>query len=133
MLENDHARVFKLRRLDLEPELFDEMPEQDETSWKDSFQIQIKLLSGKTMLHWVGAQDLVKDLMHALELKLGIPSAAQRLLHEGKQLEDLHPLSFYSVKRDATISLSLRLRGGAAGQSSSAQAFSYKDAVHSPR
>lgn len=41
----------KLRGLDLAPELFDEMPERDETSWNASFQIQIKLLSGKTLLH----------------------------------------------------------------------------------
>jgi len=95
-----------------------------------SFQIHIRLITGKTLLQWVSSSDLVQNLKHALQIKLGLPSAAQRLLHEGKQLEDLYPLSFYSIKRDASITLTLRLRGGAVGQSSSAAAFSYKDAVH---
>lgn len=98
-----------------------------------SFQIQIKLTTGKTLLQWVSLTDLVQDLKHVLKIKLGIPSAAQRLIHEGKQLEDLYPLSFYSIKRDATIILTLRLRGGVAGNTSSAKAFSYKDAVHAQK
>lgn len=77
--------------------------------------------------------DLVQNLKHILNIKLGIPAAAQGLLHEGKQLQDLHPLSFYCIKRDASIFLTLRLRGGAAGESSSAKAFSYRDAVHAQK
>lgn len=95
-----------------------------------SFQIQIMLISSKTLLQWVSSSDLVQDLKHALEFKLGIPSASQRLLHEGKQLEDLYPLSFYNIKRNASIIFTLRLRGGAIGQSYSAGAFSYKDVAH---
>ena len=98
-----------------------------------SFQIHIVLFSGKTLLQWVSSSDLVQDLKKILEFRLGIPFASQRLLHEGKQLEDLYPLSFYSIKRDASIILTLRLRGGAVGQSSSAKAFSYKDAIHAQR
>lgn len=75
----------------------------------------------------------MQDLKRILEFRLGIPIASQCLLHEGKQLEDLHPLSFYSIKRNASIVFTLLLRGGAVGQSSSAAAFSYKDAVHAQR
>ena len=82
------------------------------------------------MLHWVRATDLVQDLSRDLELRLGIPSPLLRLLHEGKQIENPLPLSFYNIERDASVVLTLRLRGGAAGQSSSAPAFSYKDVVH---
>ena len=92
--------------------------------------MQILLLSGKTMLQWVSSLDLVQDLKQILEYRLGIPYASQRLLHEGKQIEDLYPLSFYSIKRNASIIFTLRLRGGAVGQSSIAAAFSYKDVVH---
>ena len=68
--------------------------------------------------------------MQDLEHKLGIPYALQRLLYEGKQLEEPYPLSFYSIKENASIVFTLRLRGGAARQSSTAPAFSYKDVVH---
>jgi len=61
---------------------------------------------------------------------LGIPFASQRLLYKGKQLEDLYPLSFYNIQRNASINFTLHLRGGAIGQLSSVTAFSYKDAVH---
>lgn len=77
--------------------------------------------------------DLVQNLRHILNIKLGIPAIAQQLLHEGKQLEDLYPLSFYCIKRDASIFLTLRLRGVVAGDSSSARAFSYRDAVHAQK
>ena len=95
-----------------------------------SYQIQILLLSGKTLLQWVSYSDLVQDLKQILEYRLGIPYASQRLLHEGKQLEDLYPLSFYNIKINASIVFTLRLRGGAVGQSSTAPTFSYKDVVH---
>lgn len=72
----------------------------------------------------------MQDIKHALHPKLGIPFAAQRLLLEGKQLEDHLPLSFYSVKRNSSITFTLRLRGGAVGQSSSPKASSYKDVVN---
>ena len=95
-----------------------------------TFQIQIILLSGKTLLQWVHDTDLVQDLLYKLELRLGIPSSFQRLLFKGKQLEESLPLSFYNIQRDASIVLALRLRGGSFGQTSSAPPFSYKDAVH---
>lgn len=94
------------------------------------YQIMIVLLSGKTLLQWVKPSDLVQSLKQKLEAKEGIPIALQRLLLEGKQLEDSNPLSCYNVQRNTSITHSLRLRGGAAGQSSSAATFSYKDVVH---
>jgi len=98
-----------------------------------SFQILITLLSGKTLLQWVSSSDPVQDLKQKLDLRMGIPSASQRLLFKGKQLEDLLPLSFYDIQRNASINLSLRLRGGAMGQSSSAAVFSYRDVFHAQK
>ena len=88
---------------------------------------------GKTLLLWVSSSDLVLNLKQSLELRTGIPQASQRLLYRGKQLEDLLPLAFYDIQRNASIILSLRLQGGAVGQSSSALAFSYKDVVHAQK
>ncbi len=87
-------------------------------------------LFGKTLLQWVNPSYLVQDLKKTLEFRLGIPFTFQRLLHEGKQLEDIYPLYFYSIKRNSSIIFTPRLKGGAVGQSSSAAAFSYKDVVH---
>ena len=78
----------------------------------------------------MSSSDLVQDLKQALEHRLWIPCALQRLLYEGKQLEEPYPLSFYSINRNASIVFTLRLRGGAARKSSTAPAFSYKDVVH---
>lgn len=95
----------------------------------DSFQIQISQPTGRTTLQWVSSSDLVLDLKLVLERWIGIPSGLQRLLVQGKQLDDLLPLSFYSITRNNSLVVTLRLRGGAGRQSSSP--FSYKDAVHS--
>ena len=43
--------------------------------FSSSYQIQISLLSGRTMLQWVCAMDLVQDLSRDLELRLGISSS----------------------------------------------------------
>lgn len=76
------------------------------------------------------ATDLVQELLRELDLRLGIPSRLLRLLYDGKQLEDHFPLFYYNIEKEALVVLSLRLRGGASGQTSSAPAFSYKDVVH---
>lgn len=95
-----------------------------------SFQIQIILLTGKTLLLEVQPSLTVRQLSRILEQRLGIPSSLLRLLFVGKQLDNNMPLSFYNIERNATVNLSLRLRGGAVGQSSASKGFSYKDAVH---
>lgn len=97
----------------------------------DSFQIQISHPTGRTIMQWVSSSDLVQDLKLDLERRFGLPSSLQRLLFQGKQHEDLLPLSYYNITRNSSLVLTFRLRGGTGGQSSSAPPFSYKDAVHS--
>lgn len=110
----------------------DSGPKLLQKSSKDSsapFQIQIAQISRKTVMQWVNPTDLVQNLKANLEHRLGIPLALQRLIFQGKQLEDSLPLSSYSLKRNSSLVFSFRLRGGAAGQSSSAPPNSYKAAV----
>ena len=82
-------------------------------------------------MQWVSPLDLVQKLKQNLERRMGIPSNLLRLLFQGKQLEDPLPLSAYSISRNSFVVVNLRLRGGAAGQSSSSRPFSYIDVVHS--
>lgn len=72
----------------------------------------------------------MRHLSKILEQRLGIPSFLLQLLFAGRQLDNNLPLSFYNIERNATVFLSLRLRGGAIGKSSASKGFSYKDAVH---
>lgn len=72
----------------------------------------------------------MRHLSKILEQRLGIPSSLLQLLFAGKQLHNNVPLSFYNIEINATVILSLQLRGGVVGQSSASKGFSYKDAVH---
>lgn len=82
-------------------------------------------------MQWVSSSDLVLDLKLKLEIRMGILAGIQRLLFQGKQLEDPVPLSAYSILRNSSVVVALRLRGGATGQPSASRPFSYKEVVHS--
>ena len=51
----------------------------------------------------------IKELIQNVE---GIPTDQQRLISKGGQLEDGRPLWYHKVKKECTLHLVLRLRGG---------------------
>ena len=76
------------------------------------YQIFVKTLTGKTLhidvfpIYSIG---IIKRLIFDKE---DIKKDSQRLIFEGRQLEDNRTLEDYNIQRDSTLHLILRLRGG---------------------
>ena len=60
----------------------------------------------------VCAVDTIGDIKKRLEHKIGVPAGLRYLVWSGKVLDDSHSLSWYGIKKEATLHLRTQLRGG---------------------
>jgi len=74
--------------------------------------IFVKTLTGKDITLEVEATETVEKLKAMIQNKEGILPNQQRLIYDGKQLEDGHTIADYCITHECTLHLVLRLRGG---------------------
>jgi len=81
----------------------------------ENFQIFINMPTGNPLLVWVNELVTVEELRENIASRMGYHEYDFYFVHAGKSMQDSLKLSDYQISRNSSISLMLRLRGGAEG------------------
>ena len=77
-----------------------------------NMQIFVKTMTGKTITISISPEDKIFVLKFFIQLREGVPPDQQRLVFDGRQLEDNRSLADFNIQKESTIHWVLRLRGG---------------------
>ena len=77
---------------------------------KVEFFVYIRTLAGKTLIIVIDPLNTIGELKEKICDSEGIEPDQQRLIFEGKQLEDNKTLADYNIKKESTLLMILRLR-----------------------
>lgn len=89
----------------------------------DDFPVKVRSLIGKEIPIKVHHKMTVSELKSCIEKIDQTPFDQQRLVYNGKQLEDERTLDYYEVKEDTVIHIILRIRGGMFHETSARKDF----------
>lgn len=76
------------------------------------FPIQVRSLTGKETLLQVHHKMIVSEVKSMIEKIDQTPFDQQRIIYNGKQLEDDRALDYYNIQKDSVLHIILRIRGG---------------------
>lgn len=77
---------------------------------RDSFEISIRTLAGRTISLPVESADSVQIVKAKVYDKVGVPPDQQRFVYGGRLLENTRSLSYYKIKNKSTLQLVVKRR-----------------------
>ena len=77
---------------------------------RDSFEISIRTLAGKTISLAVESADSIQIVKAKIYDKVGVPPDQQRFVYGGRLLENTRSLSYYKIENKSTLQLVVKRR-----------------------